>query len=100
MVKIDNDRLPGLPNVWYCDDGYDWMGKLSDDWKVIPNWQGEEMGDWPYVIVAACDDPQADVYGYARYVEGDVILGAYDSHRERDNALENYHLWQMGRKNT
>ncbi|GAA1113775.1 hypothetical protein [Nocardiopsis metallicus] len=33
-------------------------------------------------------------------VEGDVILGAYGSHRERDMALENYHLWQMGRKNT
>lgn len=81
MVKIDNDRLPGLPHVWYCDDGY--------DWKVIPNWQRKEMGDWPYVIVAAHDDPQADVYGFARYVEADVILGAYDSH-----------LWQMGRKNT
>lgn len=100
MATFSNNQLPALSNVWYCDDGYDWLGKLSDDWKAIPNWGGEEMDDWPYVVVAAYDDPQADVYGSARYVEGDVILGTYGSHCERDIALENYHLWQRGRGNT
>ena len=35
-----------------------------------------------------------------RHGEGDVMLGAYGSQHERDIALENYHLWQMGRRNT
>ena len=41
---------------YHMNDGYDWMDVISEHgWAVIPSWgcDGWDLGQWPYVMVAA-----------------------------------------------
>ncbi|WP_242884001.1 hypothetical protein [Actinomadura litoris] len=85
-------RIPELPEATRCDDGYDWMALLPAGWKPLPDWNGVELGDWPFVVVAVYRLAEPGCYGsVGLWLEGgEVELTTHttvDDLRERLNEL-------------
>jgi hypothetical protein len=104
MAKLDVDTvdLPKLP-VQYEDfyDGDEWRNAMHESgWDVPGLWgrYGWDLGRWPLTAVALLDRPQAKVWAYATYTEGDVEVHAFDSEHERDRAVteEAVFWWRNG----
>jgi hypothetical protein len=86
------DLLPDVPTTDMCDDGYDWMERLTGTgWKPLAgDAQGRMLGDWPYQVVAHHDDSDRDLYGLAVYTEGDVSVEGFRDKAARDEATGAY----------
>ena len=89
--------LPELPPRSSYDDGYDWMGQLSNGWYEVPSWgsEGWDLGDWPYVIVAHYNGEVGDIgpFGVATYVEGDLEVKEFPTRAERDSETDRIALF-------
>ncbi|MGW1039572.1 hypothetical protein [Streptomyces sp. NPDC002547] len=92
---IPTDSLPARPGPLYSGDGWDWIDALPEGWTAIGLWgrDGWNLGDWPYVITAHYNDPEAGVFGRATYVEGDVDVYAYPDRAARDEDTDRYALF-------
>lgn len=104
MAKLDVDAvdLPKLP-VQHEDfqDGDEWREAMEEaGWDVPGLWgrYGWHLGRWPLTAAALLDRPEAEVWAYATYTEGDVEVYAFDSEHERDEAVteEAVFWWRNG----
>lgn len=65
----------GGPLASGFDDGYDWMGHLTDHgWRPLPN-----KGDWPYVVYMHWRrSPEQPQFAIAEYCEADLNVWLFD----------------------
>lgn len=86
--------LPTLPTRDAAQDGHEWIALLEHTpWAPVPQWgrDGWLCGRWPYVVVAVCAVPlhaEAQAYGLAVYVEGDLEVRAYESREDLVAAVD------------
>jgi len=88
---------------YHMNDGYDWMGIISEDgWAVIPSWgcDGWDLGQWPYVMVAGIRtaDAVGNLFGMATYCEGDVTTTFYRTQARFFDAVSEqaFYHWKNG----
>ncbi len=84
-------------------DGYEWMDKIgAEGWAAVPNWgsEGWDLGQWPYVMVAATKtaDKNGALYGMATYCEGDTTTSWFRSQIAQWEAIteQAFFSWTMG----
>lgn len=81
------------------NDGYDWVDLIKEHgWAAIPNWgaDGWNLGQWPYVIVAATRtaDSTGNLFGVAIYRDGNVTCTYYRTEaRQWDEITKHAHYW-------
>lgn len=85
--------LPPLPQD--TEGGWDWIGKLTGGWYVVPVWgsYGWYVGEWPFMILAHYDGRahrNPSVYGMAVYIDGHVEVSRYSYKALRDRATNRF----------
>ncbi|CAM3307774.1 hypothetical protein PSET11_02458 [Arthrobacter ulcerisalmonis] len=88
---------PNLPSAEWCD-GYDYMDRAAKHgWSAMGNWgeEGYDLGAWPYVImfVRVVRDGGRHLYGFGRYVEGDLSADYYRSKEACNEAISRQAFW-------
>ncbi|MET3165268.1 UNVERIFIED_ORG: hypothetical protein ABIB19_003702 [Arthrobacter sp. UYEF10] len=88
---------------YHLNDGYDWMDLIGEHgWAAVPGWgsEGWDLGQWPYVIVAAtaATDNTGKLYGVATYCEGDVTCTYYRTQARQWDAITEHAFfsWKHG----
>ena len=88
---------------YHMNDGWDWMDLINGHgWYAVNSWgsEGWDMGQWPYVIIAATRtaDAAGELFGVASYCEGDVSTSYYRTQAAQWEALTEHAFssWQLG----
>lgn len=90
-----HEELPPVDPT-YDGDGHDFIDNLSGGWVVVPLWgsRGWNLGEWPYVIIAACKTKGNDpVFGVCYYVEHDVTITSHASTEEQHQRIDELAEW-------
>jgi hypothetical protein len=87
---------------YHLNTGWDWMDEVDDaGWGALGTWgvDGYDLGDWPYVIVAARYTRHRGraFWGYALYCEGDVRTHWYAAKVQLWEAItrEAFFYWKL-----
>jgi len=88
---------------YHMNDGWDWMDLIGQHgWAAVNVWgcDGWDVGQWPYVIVAAtrATDNTGELFGVATYCEGDVKTTYYRTQARQWDAITEaaFESWKCG----
>lgn len=96
MAEIDltTVTLPEVPQGFVDErDGSEWYERAERfGWLVPGRWGslGWDLGCWPYTFVGLFDDETAGVWALVLYEEGDITTRAFDTEKERDQAVTTF----------